>query len=56
MLALARPSREPFVELMAEMLEGAPDGDVVKEWADQHPDRYAAALLSLGQLAGYRCD
>tara|TARA_Y100000310_G_scaffold331518_2_gene405223 strand:+ start:45 stop:467 length:423 start_codon:yes stop_codon:yes gene_type:complete len=46
-------SRQPFVEILSEMLQCIPTADALQEFADSHPDRWANAVNTMGKLAGY---
>ena len=46
-------SRQPFIEILSEMLQCIPTPDALQEFADAHPDRWANAINTMGKLAGY---
>lgn len=46
-------SREPFIDILARMTACEPTPASLQTFADNHPDRWATALVRLGQLAGY---
>ena len=50
--AIEARSREPFLDVLAEMLAACPDAEAIKTFADRHPDRWAQAVsVSGGSLA-----
>ena len=46
-------SRQPYVEVLAEMLKCIPTPDALQLFADEHPDRWASAVNTMSKLAGY---
>ena len=46
-------SRQPYIEILAEMLQCIPTPDALQEFADAHPDRWASAVGTMSKLAGY---
>ncbi len=46
-------SRSPFRNLLADLLECAPDKDSLRAFAQKSPDRWAQAIAIAGRLAGY---
>ena len=46
-------SRQPYVEILAEMVQCIPTPDALQDFADAHPDRWANAVSTMGRLAGY---
>ncbi len=45
--------RSPFIELLAGWLECIPSQEAVRAFARRSPDKYAASLVQIAQLAGY---
>ena len=46
-------SRQPYVEILAEMVQCIPTPDALQDFADAHPDRWANAVSTMSKLAGY---
>tara|TARA_Y100000310_G_scaffold136929_1_gene135823 strand:+ start:270 stop:599 length:330 start_codon:yes stop_codon:yes gene_type:complete len=46
-------SREPFMEIMTDLLGAKPDADTLKAFAEDRPDRWATACSIFSKLAGY---
>lgn len=46
-------SRQPFIEVLAEILQCIPTPDALQIFADEHPDRWANAVNTMSKLAGY---
>ena len=47
-------SREPFRELLAELLSCRPTVDALQTFANKSPDRYWQAVTQAGKLSGYQ--
>lgn len=50
---LAAMSRQPFRDLLREMIGAAPTPEAIRRFADKYPDRWAQATSILAGLAGY---
>ena len=46
-------SRAPFVEILAELVQGIPTPENLKLFASEHPDRWVTAIKTMANLAGY---
>src|SRR5262245_16182620 len=51
--ALDRQSRDPFRDLLAEVLGSRPTPEAISALAERNPDRYGQLLAIVGRLAGY---
>lgn len=45
--------RTPFLDLLTEFIECAPDTATIVKWAKKYPDRYIQAMATLGRTAGF---
>lgn len=45
--------RRPFIDLLTEWIQSAPDPAVVALFAIDHPDKYIAAMSALARIAGF---
>lgn len=50
---LAAYSRQPFLETLARFMQCAPTKEAITTFANKSPDKWAAAVRTLGQLYGY---
>ena len=46
-------SREPFQQILASLLDCAPDAETFRQFAKEKPDKWAAAVKTFAGLAGY---
>lgn len=46
-------SRSPFIEILARMTDCEPEQHRLQEFANQYPDRWASAIKTLANLAGF---
>jgi beta-phosphoglucomutase-like phosphatase (HAD superfamily) len=46
-------SRQPFVEILAELVSGIPTPEAIKTFAEDHPDRWANCVKTMANLAGF---
>ena len=46
-------SRAPFVEILAELVQGIPTPENIRIFAREHPDRWVNAIKTMANLAGY---
>jgi hypothetical protein len=46
-------SRQPFMEILSELIQGIPTPESIKAFANEHPDRWVNAIRTMGNLAGY---
>ena len=46
-------SRAPFVEILAELVQGIPTPENIRVFANEHPDRWVNAIKTMANLAGY---
>ena len=51
--ALKEMSREPFKDVLAELLGSRPTKKSLKEFADAHPDRWAQAVTLFARMGGF---
>lgn len=51
--ALRRYSREPFQDILTELTSALPDFERLREWAEEHPDRFFSSLQAVARLAGF---
>jgi hypothetical protein len=47
-------SREPFREVLADLLHCKPDLESLKEYANRSPDRWAQAVAIFSRISGYQ--
>lgn len=50
---IAALARQPFKDLLTEMIGARPTPEAIRRFADKYPDRWAQAISILGGLAGY---
>ena len=50
---LKRFNRDPFQEILADMIQAIPDDRILKLWAAKHPDKWASSLATLAKVAGF---
>ena len=46
-------NRLPFLEILADLMQGAPTPEAIADFAEQHPDRWASALKTVAHLGGF---
>jgi len=46
-------SRQPFVEILSELIAGIPTPENIRAFAADHPDRWVNAIKGMANLAGY---
>lgn len=46
-------SRQPYIEILGEILQAVPTPEALQTFADAHPDRWANAIKSISNLAGF---
>lgn len=46
-------SRQPFTEVLTELIGAVPSPMAIKDFAEDHPDRWANAIATMSRLAGY---
>lgn len=46
-------SRQPFIEIMAELISGIPTPENIHAFANDHPDRWAQCIKTMANLSGY---
>ncbi len=46
-------SREPFIDILARLTACEPNEEALQQFANNHPDRWIAAMARLSQVAGY---
>lgn len=46
-------SRQPFIEILSEFISGIPTPEAIRAFAEDHPDRWANAVKTMANLAGY---
>lgn len=46
-------SRQPFVEILSELVQGIPTPENIREFAADHPDKWVNAIKTMANLAGY---
>ena len=46
-------SRDPFIHVLADLLECQPTLDAIQAFANRYPDRWAQAVTMMARLAGY---
>jgi len=48
--------REPFVEVLRELLETKPSPEALEQFAEKWPDKWVHTLSTMAKLAGYEVD
>ena len=51
--ALQMRNRQGFCDALARLLEGIPDANALRSFANRHPDRWAQAVAILARLSGF---
>ena len=46
-------SRSPFIEVLANLVNCEPEKSRLQEFANQYPDRWASAIKTMANLAGF---
>lgn len=46
-------SRDPFTEVLAHLVACVPDRKFIELFAEEHPDKWAATVKTMAQLAGF---
>lgn len=46
-------SRQPFVEILSELISGVPTPEAIRTFAEDHPDRWVNAVKGMANLAGF---
>ena len=46
-------SRQPFVEILSELVQGIPTLENIQSFANDHPDRWANCVNTMAKLSGY---
>ena len=46
-------SRQPFIEVLAELLQCVPEADAIQTFANENPDKWATTVKTMANLSGY---
>jgi len=49
----AAMSRQPFIEILSELIQCAPSPDNIQKFADEHPDKWANTIKTMANLSGF---